>query len=81
MTDWSSMLNPYTAKRGDVLENTLPETQGFPKGRDFAPRADMIFVKKYYATAVLGARMLRKKHVNRDISQFATKERKCFKMA
>ena len=37
--------------------------------------------QKFYATAVLGARILRKKHVNRDISQFATKERKCFKMA
>ena len=37
--------------------------------------------QKIYATAVLGARILRKKHVNRDISQFATKERKCFKMA
>ena len=37
--------------------------------------------QKNYATAVLGARILRKKHVNRDISQFATKERKCFKMA
>ena len=37
--------------------------------------------QKNYATAVLGARILRKKRVNRDISQFATKERKCFKMA
>ena len=37
--------------------------------------------QKNYATAVLGARILRKKCVNRDISQFATKERKCFKMA
>ena len=37
--------------------------------------------QKFYATAVLGARILRKKHVNRDISRFATKERKCFKMA
>ena len=35
--------------------------------------------QKNYATAVLGARILRKKCVNRDISQFATKERKCFK--
>ena len=38
-------------------------------------RPDMIFVKKNYATAVLGTRILRKKRVNRDISQFATKER------
>ena len=37
--------------------------------------------QKNYATAVLGARILRKKNVNHDISQFATKERKCFKMA
>ena len=43
--------------------------------------ADMIFVKKNYATAVLGTRILRKKRVNRDISQFATKGRKWFKMA
>ena len=44
--------------------------------------SDMIFVnKKNYATAVLEARILRKKCVNRNISQFATKERKCFKMA
>ena len=33
---------------------------------------DMIFVKKIYATAVLEAIILRKKRVNRDISQFAT---------
>ena len=32
-----------------------------------------------YATAVSGARILRRKRVNRDISQFATKARKCFK--
>ena len=37
--------------------------------------------QKNYATAVLGARILRKKHMNRDITQFATKEHKCFKMA
>ena len=37
--------------------------------------------QKNYATAVLEARILRKKRVNRNISQFATKERKCFKMA
>ena len=41
----------------------------------------MIFVKKNYATAVLGTRILRKKRVNHDISQFATKEHKWFKMA
>ena len=37
--------------------------------------------QKIYATTVLEARILRKKRVNRNISQFATKERKCFKMA
>ena len=37
--------------------------------------------QKIYATAVLAERILRKKSVNRDIRQFATKERKCFKMA
>ena len=37
--------------------------------------------KKNYATAVLGTRILRKKRVNHDISQFATKEHKWFKMA
>ena len=37
--------------------------------------------QKIYATAVLEARILRKKHVNRDISQFETKEHKCFEMA
>ena len=37
--------------------------------------------QKFYATAVLAERILRKKSVNRDIRQFATKERKCFKMA
>ena len=31
--------------------------------------------QKNYAIAVLEARMLRKKRVNRDVSQFATKER------
>ena len=41
----------------------------------------MIFVKKNYATAVLEARILRQKRANRNISQFATKERKFFKMA
>ena len=35
--------------------------------------AGMIFVKKNYATTVLEARILRKKRVNRNISQFATK--------
>ena len=44
-------------------------------------KPDMIFVKNNYATTVLEARILRKKRVNRNISQFATKERKCFKMA
>ena len=33
-----------------------------------------------YATAVSGAKILRRKRVNRDISQFTTKARKCFKM-
>ena len=37
--------------------------------------------QKIYATAVWEARILRKKCVNRNIIQFATKERKCFKMA
>ena len=37
--------------------------------------------QNFYATAVLGARILRKKRVIRDITQFATKERKCFQMA
>ena len=37
--------------------------------------------QKNYATAVWGTRILRKKRVNRDISQFATKERKWFEMA
>ena len=37
--------------------------------------------QKNYATAVLAGKILRKKSVNRDIRQFATKERKCFKMA
>ena len=32
-----------------------------------------------YATAVSGPRILRRKRVNRDISQYATKARKCFK--
>ena len=32
-----------------------------------------------YATAVSRARILRRKRVNRDISQYATKARKCFK--
>ena len=35
------------------------------------------FFKKNYATAILEARIL---CVNRNISQFATKERKCFKI-
>ena len=35
--------------------------------------------QNFYATTVLGARILHKKRVNRDITQFATKERKCFK--
>ena len=34
-----------------------------------------------YAAAILGARILRRKRVNRDISQFSTKARKCFEMA
>ena len=33
-----------------------------------------------YTTAVSGARILRRKHVNRDLSQFSTKARKCFKI-
>ena len=33
-----------------------------------------------YATAVSGARILRRKRVNRDITQFATKAGKCLKM-
>ena len=33
-----------------------------------------------YATAVSGARILRRKRVNHDISRFTTKVRKCFKM-
>ena len=37
--------------------------------------------QKIYATTVLAGRILRKKSVNWDIRQFATKERKCFKMA
>ena len=37
--------------------------------------------QKIYATTVLEARILRKKCVNCNISQFATKERKCFKMS
>ena len=37
--------------------------------------------QNFYATSVLGARILRKKRVNRDITQFATKEHKCFEMA
>ena len=37
--------------------------------------------QKNYATAVLGTRILRKKRVNHDISQFATKEHTWFKMA
>ena len=37
--------------------------------------------QKFYATTVLAERILRKKSVNRDIRQFATKESKCFKVA
>ena len=36
--------------------------------------------QNFYATAVPGAKILRKKRVNRDITQFAIKERKYFKM-
>ena len=66
-------------------KNKLPSTQllvpkpqlgGFFQGVN---RHDIC--QKFYATAVLAERILRKKSVNRDIRQFATKERKCFKMA
>ena len=33
-----SVLNPYTAERRDVLENTPPRPKRFPKGGNFAPR-------------------------------------------
>ena len=56
------------------LHQIVPESDDEDHGRHY-------ICQKNYATAVLGARMLRKKHVNCDISQFATKERKCFKMA
>ena len=39
---------------------------------------DMIFVKKLTRPVVSEARMLRKNRVNRDICQFATKERKYY---
>ena len=31
-------MNPYTAERRDVSENTPPRPKRFPKGGDFAPR-------------------------------------------
>ena len=37
--------------------------------------------QKIYATSFWGARILRRKRVNRDISQFLRKARKCFKIA
>ena len=41
----------------------------------------MIFVKLFTRPQFGGARILRRKRVNRDFSQFATKARKCVKMA
>ena len=34
----ASIMNPYTAERRDVSENTPPRPKRFPKGGDFAPR-------------------------------------------
>ena len=36
--------------------------------------------QKIYATAIFGPKNLRKKNVNRDKIEFATKWRKCYKM-
>ena len=57
-------------------------TSYFPRESIFVqPSHRHDICQNFYATAVPGAKILRKKRVNHDITQFAIKERKYFKMA
>ena len=48
-----AILYPYTAKRRDVLGNTPPRPERFPKGGDFAPRGPSNFQYKMLCSVLL----------------------------
>ena len=47
------VLNPYTAERRDVLENTPPRPKRFPKGGDFATKGTKLNFTNFNMTQII----------------------------